>query len=162
MLNTAIMKFARASRNSSRLRISVPAKLEAARRPRNSSVSAKLEIYRRLTALTDPQEIDALRIEVRDRFGPLPPPAEAFFAAALLRIIGGLLRVEGVLVRGDEARVSFSADAVPRMKGLAAAFHEVQFQADVRRAQPLSLKLTRLGGSPMLDGLVRALRGLLG
>jgi transcription-repair coupling factor (superfamily II helicase) len=48
------------------------------------------------------------------------------------------------------------------MKGLAAAFHEVQFQAEVRRAQPLTLKLTRLGGSAMLDGLVRALRGLLG
>jgi transcription-repair coupling factor (superfamily II helicase) len=37
----------------------------------------------------------------------------------------------------------------------------VQFQADVRRAQPLTLKLTRLGGSEMLDGLVRALRSLL-
>ena len=122
----------------------------------------KLDVYRRLTSLTEPGEIDALREEVRDRFGPLPPPAEAFFAMALLRIIGGLLRVEGILVRGDEARVSFRDDAVPRMKGLAAAFHEVQFQAEVRRAQPLALKLTRLGGSAMLDGLVRALRGLLG
>ena len=126
-----------------------------------ASPEAKLDLYRRLTALTDPEAIDTLRLEVRDRFGPLPPPAEAFFASALLRIIGGLLWVEGILVRGDEARVSFRADAVPRMKGLAAAFHEVQFQAEVRRAQPLSLKLTRLGGAPMLDGLVRALRSLL-
>ncbi|HEU4631871.1 MAG TPA: transcription-repair coupling factor [Gemmatimonadaceae bacterium] len=126
------------------------------------TAEAKLEVYRRLTALTDPTAIDELRAEVRDRFGPLPPPAEAFFAMALLRIIGGLLRVEGILVRGDEARVSFRADAVPRMKGLAAAFHEVQFQAEVRRAQPLALKLTRLGGAAMLDGLVRALRSLLG
>jgi transcription-repair coupling factor (superfamily II helicase) len=47
------------------------------------------------------------------------------------------------------------------MKGLSAAFHEVQFQAEVRRAVPLSLKLTRLGGAPMLDGLVRALRSLV-
>ena len=44
------------------------------------------------------------------------------------------------------------------MKGLSAAFHEVQFQAEVRRAHPLSLKLTRLGGAQLLDGLVRALR----
>jgi transcription-repair coupling factor (superfamily II helicase) len=47
------------------------------------------------------------------------------------------------------------------MKGLSAAFHEVQLQVDVRRTQPLSLKLTRLGGLPVLDGLVRALRGSL-
>jgi transcription-repair coupling factor (superfamily II helicase) len=47
------------------------------------------------------------------------------------------------------------------MKGLSAAFHEVQFQAEVRRAHPLSLKLTRLGGAPLLDGLVRALRAVV-
>jgi transcription-repair coupling factor (superfamily II helicase) len=66
--------------------------------------------------------------------------------------------VEGILVRGDEARVNFKADALPRLKPLSAAFREVQFQVDVRRVQPLSLKLTRLGGSPILDGLLHALR----
>jgi transcription-repair coupling factor (superfamily II helicase) len=59
-------------------------------------------------------------------------------------------------VRGEEARITFRDSAIPRMKGLSAAFHEVQFQAEVRRAHPLSLKLTRLGGAPLLDGLVRA------
>ena len=44
------------------------------------------------------------------------------------------------------------------MKGLSAAFHDVQFQTEVRRTQPLSLKLTRLGGVEVLDGVVRALR----
>jgi transcription-repair coupling factor (superfamily II helicase) len=47
------------------------------------------------------------------------------------------------------------------MKGLSAAFHEVQFQAEIRRAHPLSMKLTRLGGASLMDGLVRALRSLL-
>ena len=101
-----------------------------------------------------------MRAEVRDRFGPLPAPATAFFASALLRVVGGILGAEGIQVRGDEARVTFRDTAVPRMKGLTAAFHEVQFQAEVRRAHPLSLKLTRLGGASILDGLVRALRGL--
>jgi transcription-repair coupling factor (superfamily II helicase) len=82
-------------------------------------------------------------------------------ALAQLRIIGGALGIEGILVRGDEARITFRDSAVPRVKGLSAAFHDVQFQAEVRRAVPLSLKLTRLGGAPMLDGLVRALRGLV-
>jgi transcription-repair coupling factor (superfamily II helicase) len=47
------------------------------------------------------------------------------------------------------------------MKSLGAAFHEVQFQAEVKRAQPLSLKLSRLGGAEILAGLVRALRSLV-
>ena len=126
------------------------------------SQEAKLDVYRRLTRVTDPAEIEGLRVEVRDRFGPLPPAAEAFFAAAALRIIGGQLGIEGVLVRGNEARITFRDSAVPRMKGLSAAFSEVQFQAEVRRAHPLALKLTRVGGAELLDGLVRALRSLVG
>jgi transcription-repair coupling factor (superfamily II helicase) len=122
---------------------------------------AKLDVYRRIASATEAEELAALREELRDRFGPLPPPAEAMVAAAMLRIVGGRLGIEGILVRGDEARITFRPDTAPRIKGLSAAFHEVQFQAEVRRAQPLSLKLTRLGGAPMLDGLVRALRSLV-
>jgi transcription-repair coupling factor (superfamily II helicase) len=125
------------------------------------SQDAKLDVYRRLSALGGPEGIEELRSEVRDRFGPIPAPAEAFFATAMLRLVGGSLGIDGLLVRGDEARVTFRETAVPRMKGLSAAFHEVQFQAEVRRTHPLSLKLTRVGGSPILDGLVRALRGLV-
>ena len=121
---------------------------------------AKLDVYRRLTACRTATAIDDLRVEVRDRFGPLPPPAEALFASALLRVLGAVLGVDGVLVRGSDARVNFRADAVPRLKGLSAAFHEVQFQVEVRRTSPLALKLIRLGGAEMLDGLVRALRQL--
>jgi transcription-repair coupling factor (superfamily II helicase) len=122
---------------------------------------AKLDVYRRLTTLSEPSDVDALRDELRDRFGPLPAPVQAFLAAAKLRILGGRLGVEGILVRGEEARITFREDAVPRLKGLTAAFHDVQFQAEVRRAHPLSLKLTRQGGASLLDGLVRALGSLL-
>ena len=112
-------------------------------------------------ASTTPAEIEALRDELRDRFGPLPPPAEAFFAMALLRVVGGALGIEGDPGARGRSPYYLSRHAVPRMKGLSAAFHEVQFQAEVRRAHPLSLKLTRLGGAPMLDGLVRALRAVV-
>jgi transcription-repair coupling factor (superfamily II helicase) len=122
---------------------------------------AKLDIYRRLTALRLPADIESLQAETRDRFGPLPAAALALFQSALLRVLGAALGVDGVLVRGSDARVNFRADATPRLKGLSAAFHGVQFEVDVRRAQPLALKLTRLGGAEMLDGLVRALRALV-
>jgi transcription-repair coupling factor (superfamily II helicase) len=125
-----------------------------------TSQEAKLDVYRRLTALREPGDIASLQEEVRDRFGPMPAAAQSLFASAMLRVLGAALGVEGVLVRASEARVSFRADAVPRLKGLSAAFHGVQFQVDVRRTQPLALKLTRLGGVEMLEGLVRALRAL--
>ncbi|MEO7084771.1 MAG: transcription-repair coupling factor [Gemmatimonadaceae bacterium] len=126
------------------------------------SQEAKIDVYKRLARFDDPKLIEGLRTELRDRFGPVPAPAEAMLALAQLRITGGALGIEGILVRGDEARITFKVSAAPKVKGLSAAFHDVQFQAEVRRAVPLSLKLTRLGGAPMLDGLVRALRGLVG
>ncbi|MFI5244447.1 MAG: transcription-repair coupling factor [Gemmatimonadales bacterium] len=122
------------------------------------SQDAKLDVYRRLSTISDVAAIEDVRLEVRDRFGPLPAPAAAFFLVAQLRVLGASLGIEGILVRGDEARVTFRDDALPRMKPLAASFKDVQFQVDVRRVQPLSLKLMRLGGSPVLEGLVRALR----
>jgi len=82
-------------------------------------------------------------------------------AVAQLRVVGARLGVDSILVRGADARVNFRDTAAPRMKGLSAVFHEVQFQAEVRRAHPLSLKLTRLGGVPIIEGLVRALTALV-
>ncbi|MFM8302620.1 MAG: transcription-repair coupling factor, partial [Gemmatimonadota bacterium] len=118
----------------------------------------KLDLYRRLGAARVIEQVDLIREEIRDRFGPIPEPAEVYLAAARLRLLGAPLGVEGILVHGSEARITFRADAVPRLKPLAAAFRDVQFQVDVRRVQPLSLKLTRLGGATLLDGLIRALR----
>ncbi len=124
------------------------------------SQEAKLDVYRRLTALRETDAVEALQAEVRDRFGPLPAAAQALFGSAMLRVLGAALGVEGILVRTSEARVSFRADAVPRLKGLSSVFHNVQFQVEVRRTQPLALKLQRMGGAEMLEGLVRALQAL--
>jgi transcription-repair coupling factor (superfamily II helicase) len=76
-------------------------------------------------------------------------------------VLGARLGLETVLVRGDEARLTFRAGAVPRLAGLTAALDEVQFRADIRRATPLALRLTRLGGLATAPGLVRALRAVL-
>ena len=126
------------------------------------SQEAKLDLYKRLSVVQRADEIEAMRAEVRDRFGALPPQAQNVFAVAVLRLVGGALGIETILVHGDEARITFRQHAVPRLRAISAAFGEVQFRADVRRAHPLSLKLTRLGGSSILDGLVRALREIAG
>ncbi len=45
----------------------------------------RLEAYRRLTSVRTDDEVDDVRAEWEDRFGPLPPPAEALVAVARLR-----------------------------------------------------------------------------
>jgi transcription-repair coupling factor (superfamily II helicase) len=46
----------------------------------------RLEAYRRLTAVRTPAEIDDVRAEWEDRFGPLPAPARALVEVARLRV----------------------------------------------------------------------------
>jgi transcription-repair coupling factor (superfamily II helicase) len=79
---------------------------------------AKIDIYKRLARYTAPSEIEGLRTELRDRFGPLPVPAEAMLALAQLRIIGGALGIEGILVRGNEARITTTCSSKRRSGGL--------------------------------------------
>jgi len=119
--------------------------------------AAKLDVYRRLARVERPGEIPAVREELRDRFGPLPPEAERLLLVTELRALGARAGLETILVRGDEARLTFRREARPRMAGLTAALDAVQFEADVRRAVPLSLRLRRLGGEAMGPGLARAL-----
>src|SRR5437660_1185730 len=123
--------------------------------------AVKLELYRRLARAEAPSEIQAVREELRDRFGPLPDDAQRLLLVSELRALGARVGLEMVLVEGDEARLTFARAASPRLAGLTAALDAVQFEAEVRRAAPLSLRLRRLGGEPIGSGLVRALTAVL-
>ena len=121
----------------------------------------KLDLYRRLARAAESGEIDGLRDELRERFGPLPDAAETLLDMARLRVMGAALGLQNVLVRGDEARLTFRPGTQPRLAGLTSALDDVQLAAEVRRTVPLSLRLMRLGGEPIVPALVRALRKAL-
>ncbi len=118
---------------------------------------AKLDLYRRLARADELGDIAALREELRDRFGPLPEEADRLLIVSELRALGTRLGLRSVLVRGDEARLKFRTEATPKLMRLTAALDEVQFAADVRHTVPLALRLRRLGGMGISQGLVRAL-----
>jgi transcription-repair coupling factor (superfamily II helicase) len=117
----------------------------------------KLDFYRRLARAGVAGDIEQLRDELRERFGPLPEPAEALLDMARLRVVGADLGLQHVLVRGEEARLTFREGAAPRFAGLSTALDRVQLAVEVRRTVPLALRLTRLGGEALVPALVRAL-----
>ena len=120
----------------------------------------KLDLYRRLARATSAGEIDELRAEMRERFGPLPDEAENLLHMARLRVLGASMGLQHVLIRGDEARLTFRQGASPRLAGLTRALDDVQLLAEVRRTVPLSMRLTRLGGEALIPALTRALAGV--
>jgi transcription-repair coupling factor (superfamily II helicase) len=117
----------------------------------------KLDIYRRLARASSSGEIDELRAEMRERFGPLPEEAENLLHMARLRVLGASMGLQHVLIRGDEARLTFRQGASPRLAGLTRALDDVQLSAEVRRTVPLSMRLLRLGGEALTPALTRAL-----
>jgi transcription-repair coupling factor (superfamily II helicase) len=123
---------------------------------------SKLSLYRRLARAAPLGEISELGQELRERFGPLPPEAEHLLDMTRLRVVGAALGLQHVLVRGEEARLTFRQGATPRLAGLNAALEDVQLAAEVRRTMPLALRLERLGGQELVPALVRALRAALG
>jgi len=67
----------------------------------------RLEAYRRLATVTSHEEVDDIRTEWLDRYGPLPEPAEALLAIGHLRAECARIGVREVtVVTGGTARLS--------------------------------------------------------
>jgi transcription-repair coupling factor (superfamily II helicase) len=65
----------------------------------------RMEAYRRLAAVTDPGGVEDIRVEWQDRYGPIPPPAEALLSAARLRAECVRVRATSVSVQKGVARI---------------------------------------------------------
>ena len=59
----------------------------------------KLRMYKLLDALTDEREIDRLRAQVQDRFGPLPEEVDNLFQVVKIRNAGASLGFEKIIVK---------------------------------------------------------------
>jgi transcription-repair coupling factor (superfamily II helicase) len=66
----------------------------------------RLDAYRRLATVTTDAEVDDIRTEWLDRYGPLPPPAEALLAVGSLRAACARTGVREVTVAKGVARLS--------------------------------------------------------
>ena len=120
----------------------------------------KLNFYRRLSREESLTGIDAVRRELRDRYGPIPPEVETLLDTAALRMLGTELGIERILVRPWDARLNFRAGVVPRMVALQRVFSDRQLEVELVRPLPLSLVLHRRGPEPVGSTLIVALRTL--
>jgi transcription-repair coupling factor (superfamily II helicase) len=68
--------------------------------------AAKIDIHRRVVAAREPGQLRAIRDELEDRFGPLPPQAENLLKLQRARIELGLAGARSVEFRGGRLSVS--------------------------------------------------------
>ncbi|MGI8683994.1 MAG: transcription-repair coupling factor, partial [Acidimicrobiales bacterium] len=112
----------------------------------------RLEAYRRLSTVTTHVEVDDIRDEWLDRYGPLPPPAEALLAVGRLRAECARTGVREVNVSRDVVRLAPLALRTSQTIRLRRLFPKAVYKEDiaqlvvplVRGAEPVEAVLALL------------------
>jgi transcription-repair coupling factor (superfamily II helicase) len=72
----------------------------------------RIEIYRKLAQATDKSALENLSKELRDRFGPLPPPVELLLAVGELKILASEKAVTAIEVEEDKLKITRHNDFI--------------------------------------------------
>ena len=86
-----------------------------------SKEELRLEAYRRLADVTTHEQVDDIRVEWEDRYGPLPEPAEALLMVGRLRAECHRIGITDLQITTSDARLSpveLKLSAATRLKRL--------------------------------------------
>jgi len=72
----------------------------------------RIEVYRKLAQAADKPALDALQKEMRDRFGPLPPPVELLLDIGELKILASEKAVTAIEVEADKLKITRRGDFI--------------------------------------------------
>ena len=76
--------------------------------------SVRVEIYRKLAETTSRSDVDSLKQELADRFGPVPPPVDRLLKVAALRMACAERNIRTDDVRSDKVVLSRFGDYLTR------------------------------------------------
>ena len=77
-----------------------------------SDARQRIEIYRKLAQVTEPVAVAELEKEVRDRFGPPPPPLERLLQVALLKVLAAERGISIIEVKDDKLMLTRNNDYI--------------------------------------------------
>jgi transcription-repair coupling factor (superfamily II helicase) len=122
------------------------------------SEDQKLSLYRKLSRVESLGELERLREEILDRFGPLPSPAWNLLALVEVRILAEDLGIQSVSVKRESAAIIFKEGFPLRMDAwnLALAKNDSGISASWDRKNRFTF--WPLGSRNLLKNLIRLLR----
>ncbi len=74
-----------------------------------NDIRLKIDLYRRLAKVNAFDELEQVRQELRDRFGPLPPPAERMLELVVLRLLATIWQISGLSVEGGFLAIKYAS-----------------------------------------------------
>ena len=126
----------------------------------------RLEMYKRLAAVREESDLDAVRAELLDRYGPLPAPVENLFAVSRFRMLARSLGVTEVLSAGTMIRfapVSLSESADMRRARLypGSRLNRATGQLFLPRPMTQPIAGKPVTDAPLLEWAAQAMTALL-
>ena len=118
---------------------------------------AKLEAYRRFARVRSAVDADALREELRDRYGPVPAAVEGLFTAVRVRLAAEAAGVPEVRV--DDHRVTLKWTRMPDRREMSVALQVAGLRPETASNQ---VRIPVAAGRDPLDVASRALAALAG
>ena len=122
-----------------------------------ASSGAKLEAYRRFAAIRSEADAEALNADLRDRYGPIPPPVDGLFTAVRVRLAAEAAGVPEV--RAEERQVTLKwSGRLPDRRELSVALQVAGLRPDTASNQ---VRIPVASGRDPVDVALRALAALV-
>jgi transcription-repair coupling factor (superfamily II helicase) len=99
----------------------------------------KLSLYRKISAIKEPRELDEVAEELADRFGPLPEEAAGLLDKARLKIYASALGMEALFVSDTYCKLDFGRTLKYRLAPISRALERVEGEKKVASISPPSI-----------------------
>jgi transcription-repair coupling factor (superfamily II helicase) len=123
-------------------------------------VNQRLALYKRLSGAASAADIDDLRSELADRFGPLPPEAECLLDIIRIRVAARPLGIERVEAGDGKAVLTFSPATSVEPARLVSAVQASRGRLRMRREFTLEAAIARGDWPEVRDSILTVLGGL--
>ena len=122
------------------------------------NTAERIASYRRIAEAESSEDIHAIREELRDRFGLLPPETINLIEAALIKSVAQSIGLRSIVVKGSRAQNDFLPEHVEHegseiIKALSKALGETGKEVEIMNNKSLTFILSHTGEESLLVSL---------
>jgi transcription-repair coupling factor (superfamily II helicase) len=121
-------------------------------------INLRLNLYKRLSAVESLEEVDRIRSDVRDRFGPIPPAVERLLLYGAIKHLAQKIRIVAIDRVGNRLILKFSPSGLADLDGL----HSVlkKYSGSLSPQGVMTLSLVRETDGAVMEATLAVLKEL--
>jgi transcription-repair coupling factor (superfamily II helicase) len=123
-------------------------------------VNQRLAFYKRLAGATGDSEIEDIRAELVDRFGPLPEPTRRLLDIVRIRVAARALRIEKIEAGEGRALITFAASTDVEPARLVHAIQGSRGRLRMKREFTIEASIAKGSWPAVRDSILNALAEL--